>query len=321
VILNLAQMLILNFALLFAFAFSKDSLTDQNLKLRKQNRALRQALKSLTENEIAVAYQGAQARLVSISDGQPLQLNADRVEGLLQVQTENGWAYATGSQELGWEGARFACQEMGYDIPAHPVQYTGSTIGKSMPGSVKQYVSVDCQGGNKHVLSDCAQSSSRFGAVKQRCTKLNYCPESASFSTNNFLVKYWYELTATSGKEHVLTRDTASHEDSIYFEKNVPTSRYSSCYLEIEFVNDAPGRDLFFKPLGVLVRNSPNEYIPVGATIKLKDSWSEWNCGKSRENYRCKDVRAGKFYWRGTYQITFNQASNSVWKGYGSMDG
>jgi len=309
-------MLILNFALLFVFAFSKDSLTDQNLKLRKQNRALRQALKSLTESEIAVAYQGAQARLVSTTDGQPLQLNADRVEGHLQVQTENGWAYVTGSIDLGWEGARFACQEMGYDIPAHPVQ-------SSMPGSapVKQYVSVDCQGGNKHILSDCSQSSSRMGAVKQRCTKLNYCPESARFGTNNYLVKYWYELTATSGKEHARMRNTAGEESSIYFQKNVPTSRSSSCYLEIEFVNDAPGRDLYFKPLGVLVRNSPNEYIPVGATIKLKDSWSEWNCGKSRENYRCKDVRAGKFYWRGTYQITFNQASNSVWKGYGSMDG
>jgi len=198
----------LQFAFLFVFAFSKDSLIEQNHNLREQNRALREALKSLAESESSVA---------------------------------NG----------------------------------------------------------------------------------DYCPEHASFATNDWADhRYWYELTAASGDEHLELRTSSDgYPKDLYFYGTKKTSLEASCYLEIEFVNDAKGRDVYFKPLGVMTQSYPAEYRSVGATIVRKNEPSDWKCGSSNENWRCKDVRAGKLLWADTYQITFNQESNPVWKGYDSHSG
>jgi len=150
----------------------------------------------------------------------------------------------------------------------------------------------------------------------------DYCPEHASFGTNDWANhQYWYELTALSGDEHVRLRTSSDvAPNDLYFYGAKKATDKASCYLEIEFENDTHGRDVFFKPLGVMTQSYPAEYRPVGATIVRKDEPSDWKCGSSNENYRCKDVRAGKFYWRGTYAITFNQESNPVWTGWDSND-
>jgi len=305
--------------LLFITALSKDALVEQNLKLREQNRVLFQALKSLSQSENAVG-QGEKVRLVDMNTGEPIELGGDKVEGHLQVQTDNGWAYVVPSHSFGGEGAGFACKEMGYDIAASP---NGSSDFNRVPYSapVKNYVEVDC-GGARNSISECTKTSARYGALKQKCTKLNRCPENANFATNDNLVQYWFEITARNGDEIATISTYDGEKKGNYFQGTKTIRTSSSCYVEIEFPNDNPSRDLYFKPIGALVRSRPDKYQPVGATITFKNRWNswskEWKCGRSGENYRCKDVRAGKFYWSGTYQITFNQASNPHWQGYGS---
>merc|ERR1712173_112386 len=67
----------------------------------------------------------------------------------------------------------------------------------------------------------------------------------------------------------------------------------TSPQIEVEFLNDRSGRDLYF---------SADAPFP---TIVAPTRWSQWNCGKANENNRCADVRNGKFLWNGVYQIDF----------------
>lgn len=313
-------MQILNFVLLFVFVFSKDSLTEQNLKLRNENRALLQALKSLTESESAVS-QGGQARLVSTSDGQPIVLEGDVVEGHLQINTEWGWAYVR-DDKIGWGGAKYVCKDMKYDIPEYP--FRQSWYVEPLNAPVTKYVDVTCQGA-VYSLSNCNielnESLNKRAAVKQKCTRLNYCPQNANFGTNTNEVYYRFELTGATGQEEVTVKTGNNEKYTLYLGKK-PREQSSLCYLEIEFKNDGGNRDVFFKPLGAIISSYENDYIPVGASIKVEEHWEGWGCGdwaaKSGENERCKKVRAGKFLWWGTYQIKFNQENNNVWTGYGS---
>jgi len=238
-------------------------------------------------------------RLVNEDTGAVVATSGEvEVTGVWQMNTGDGdWLYIGGYGENGFAAAYVFCKELGFDVPAHPITYYRSdwSAGQMSYG-------VECDG-SEGQLRACTvdKAGYRSSSAKVTCKKVTQC---TGGMMNEPRIDYSFTLKGTNGDEQVTVKGL-NHDDTDDYLTKSEMVYITNCFITVEFLNDAYGRDVIFKAQGYDDKLHVDP-IPVDYKIVARNNWPGWRCGQPNQDQRCIEVQAGQFKWNDVYEITFN---------------